>query len=395
MPIESNKPPVPLFDELCSLTNMTSVEEIREASLKDTKVKVVKGKHRKPHRGIRVSTPGSAGAGSILRHLRSAKASGKAQDRAEDSPGDNRGGKRVVSTPMNDELSKVLSNVRYGLLNNNLKFALGCSNDNTFVCGLNNEYAVNELSNDGSFINSPLDNVALNDLNSPVAESYGLKTSHDHTSMGDVGNTGVGNASSKDGIASAETGISSDREMAGPGIISEHTSMEDVVSIGVAQDSSQDGITSHKVGSGFEFGKNMKASGILKKPDGPLFSVQFGSISNSNPFYKKPVVPVKGAWNDKGIKAFGSSIPSNQFSAVVDRFGEKLKQGTEEMATKMEYMPDFVCKLDNGNKRISFTAEEVYKRRPSVFASTLWSFFGYFDGLLSGEGELDENVEGV
>ncbi|GKF35813.1 hypothetical protein Tco_0112571, partial [Tanacetum coccineum] len=178
---------------------MTSVEEICEASLKDTKVKVVKGKHRKPHRGIRVSTPGSAGAGSILRRLRLAKASGKAQDRAEDSPGDNRGGKHVVSTPMNDELSKVLSNARSGLLNNNLKFALGCSNDNTSVCGLNNEYAVNELCNYGSFINSPLDNVALNGLNSPVAESCGLKTSHDHTSMGDVGNTGVGNASSKDG----------------------------------------------------------------------------------------------------------------------------------------------------------------------------------------------------
>nr|GEY93907.1 hypothetical protein [Tanacetum cinerariifolium] len=34
---------------------------------------------------------GSAGAGSILRRLRSAKSSGKARDRNEDSPGDNRG----------------------------------------------------------------------------------------------------------------------------------------------------------------------------------------------------------------------------------------------------------------------------------------------------------------
>ncbi|GKE96148.1 hypothetical protein Tco_1581003 [Tanacetum coccineum] len=70
-------------------------------------VRVVKGKHRKPQRGIRVSTPGSAGARSVLRRLHSAKASGKARDRPEDSPGDNRGGKRVVSTPMNDEINRV------------------------------------------------------------------------------------------------------------------------------------------------------------------------------------------------------------------------------------------------------------------------------------------------
>nr|GEW83655.1 hypothetical protein [Tanacetum cinerariifolium] len=42
----------PLSDELCSLTNTTSAEEIRDASLKETKVVVVKGKHQKPHRGI-------------------------------------------------------------------------------------------------------------------------------------------------------------------------------------------------------------------------------------------------------------------------------------------------------------------------------------------------------
>nr|GFD44940.1 hypothetical protein [Tanacetum cinerariifolium] len=53
----------------------------------DTKVKVMKVKHRKPHRGIKVSTPGSAGVGYVLRRLCSAKSSGKARDRNEDSPG--------------------------------------------------------------------------------------------------------------------------------------------------------------------------------------------------------------------------------------------------------------------------------------------------------------------
>ncbi|GJU33654.1 hypothetical protein Tco_1182008 [Tanacetum coccineum] len=377
MPIESNEPPDLLFDELCSLTKMTSSEEIRDASLNVTKVKVMKGTHRKPYRGskIKVSTPGSAGASSVLRRLRSAKVAGKAHGRADGYPSDNRGGKRVVFTPMNDEISKVLSDVKSGVLNSNLKISLGCSNDNSSVCALNNEVDVNDLSNDGSFIKSPLDS-GMNVESSPVAKSCGLKTSPDHTSMGDVGNASCGFASSKDGIAIAETKILSDKEMAGSGNNTEHTSMEDVVSTCVVQDSSQDGIASYKVGSGFKFGKNTNASGILKKPDGPLFSVQFGNISNSNPFSKKHVVPIKGVWNDNRIKAFGSSILSNKFSAVVDRFAETLKQGAECMANKMEYMPDFVCKLDNRNRRINFTAEEVYKGEQTCSLQ----LYGYFVG---------------
>ncbi|GKG23028.1 hypothetical protein Tco_0388331, partial [Tanacetum coccineum] len=77
MPIELNKPPDPLLEEFCELTKMTSAEEICNASFNDTKVKVMKVKHRKPHRGVKISTPGSAGAGSLLRHLRSAKVAGK------------------------------------------------------------------------------------------------------------------------------------------------------------------------------------------------------------------------------------------------------------------------------------------------------------------------------
>ncbi|GKG51045.1 hypothetical protein Tco_0539169, partial [Tanacetum coccineum] len=85
MPIDSNKPPGPLFDEFCELIKMTSAEEICNASFNDTKVKVVKGKHRKPFRGVKISTPGSAGAGSILKRLCSAKVSGRARDRVDGS----------------------------------------------------------------------------------------------------------------------------------------------------------------------------------------------------------------------------------------------------------------------------------------------------------------------
>nr|GEX71961.1 hypothetical protein [Tanacetum cinerariifolium] len=60
-------------------------------------------------------------------------------------------------------------------------------------------------------------------------------------------------------------------------------------------------------------------------------------------------------------KRFGQPVLSNQYSAIVDRFTKKLKQGSEEMALKIEFTPNSVVKQDNGKKRIEFTAEEVIK----------------------------------
>ncbi|GJX75385.1 putative reverse transcriptase domain-containing protein [Tanacetum coccineum] len=355
MPIDNNKPPDPLIDELSILTKMTSADELCSASLNDTKV---------AHRGIKVSTPGSAGAGSVLRRLISAKVAAKARDRAEGSPRDDRSGKRVVSTPMNPEIDKVLSDFKSGSLNNNIKFAMGCSNDDSIAACSLNEVDSNDLckGNDGSFINLPLDsnhNIGLQ--NSLVAKSCGLKTSHEHTSMGDVVNTGVGIACSKDGMAIAKTCILNEKGMAGSRTWLEHSSMEGVVNTRVAQTDSQNGIASYKVGNEFEFGSNEKSKGVLKNPNGSLFNVQFGKNTTSNPFAKKSVVPKGGALNNDGSNALGSRILSNQFSADVDRFAEKLKQGTEELALKMEYVPNSVSKLENGNRRISFSAEKVYK----------------------------------
>ncbi|GKA58553.1 hypothetical protein Tco_0757741 [Tanacetum coccineum] len=188
MPFVSNEPPDPPFDEFCNPSLMTSAEVSCEASLNDSKVKVMKGSNRKAHRGvkIKISTPGSAGAGSVLRRLRTSKVAGKARDRAEGSPGDNRGGKRV-STPMNNEINEVLTDLNSGKLNSNLKFSLGCSsNDVTSGCSLNNEVVANNVSNgnDGSFIKVPLDTSPCSDRqSSPVAKSCGLKTSLDNTGM--------------------------------------------------------------------------------------------------------------------------------------------------------------------------------------------------------------------
>nr|GFD03931.1 hypothetical protein [Tanacetum cinerariifolium] len=79
MPIESNEPPDPLFDELCSLTKMTSAEEIRDASLNVTKVK---------------------------KRLRSSKVFGKACGRNDTSLVDNRGGKRAENAPVDNLINK-------------------------------------------------------------------------------------------------------------------------------------------------------------------------------------------------------------------------------------------------------------------------------------------------
>nr|GFC51064.1 hypothetical protein [Tanacetum cinerariifolium] len=171
----------------------------------------------------------SAGAGSILRRVRSAKVSGRVCERVDRSLVDFRGGKRVSAAPANDEISQVLFNIK-----------------------------------------------------------------------------------------------------AGSGIINEHTSMEDVVNTGVVHENSQDGIACNKGGRGFVFGKNEVSNGILNSPVGPFLRL----ILVISPL------------------------------------------GTEEIVLKMEYVPNYVSKLENGNRRISFSAEEVYK----CGQSCALQLYGYFIG---------------
>ena len=51
--------------------------------------------------------------------------------------------------------------------------------------------------------------------------------------------------------------------------------MEGIVNMGDVHASGVDGIASNKGGGGFEFGSNDKAKGILNKPIGPMFKVQW------------------------------------------------------------------------------------------------------------------------
>nr|GEZ39628.1 hypothetical protein [Tanacetum cinerariifolium] len=90
---------------------MTSSDDVRLESLKDTKVDVVKGKLRKPHKGS------NAGV------------------RAESSPSDAKGGKSVVSNLKTDVIKKVLSIVSSGSYNS-LKFDMGSYDENVVNCPL-------------------------------------------------------------------------------------------------------------------------------------------------------------------------------------------------------------------------------------------------------------------
>ncbi|PWA83312.1 hypothetical protein CTI12_AA169650 [Artemisia annua] len=377
MPTESNKPPDTLIKEFRILTKMTSADGIRVVSVNDAKGR--RGRPRKVKKGvkIKVSTPGSvsAGAGSTLKRLRASKVSGKARDRHEVSPMDNRVGKRIITAPVNDEISKVLSDLKSGSINSHLKFAIGStksvSYDSTSVTTDKDDCN----GNDGSFIKLPLDKCPSNNQSESVAKSSGLKNCPENNDMVGDGNISCNKDSSKDGITSAKT----DKNVCGiegPNSGSEHTGMDGVVNTGAVSPTVLDGIADGKDGNSmdFEFGNNDKSRGILKKPIGPFFNVQFGKINGANPFLKKPVGVNSKSRNDTNGKGFAATMLSNQFSADVDRFAEKLKQGSEELALKMEYFPNLVTKLENGNKRIEFSVEELV-RGGQAFALQLYGYF--------------------
>ncbi|GKG03860.1 hypothetical protein Tco_0314247, partial [Tanacetum coccineum] len=83
MSIDNNKPPDPIVEEFHILTKMTSSDDVRIVSPSVVRAKAGRGKLHKLRRGntIKVSTSSSssAGAGSMLKKLRSAKILGKAR----------------------------------------------------------------------------------------------------------------------------------------------------------------------------------------------------------------------------------------------------------------------------------------------------------------------------
>ncbi|PWA58130.1 hypothetical protein CTI12_AA396760 [Artemisia annua] len=356
--------------------------------------KMKEGKARRHRHGIRikVSSPGSAsvGAGSILRNHHLLKTTVKSRKRNESSPIDNKGAKRVIKSPNSDvEGSNMVSNLMAGSIDSNLSFEMGSTFDNKSAsklvdssvkaCGKNVIDPSNIVNgNDGSFINLPLDVSPIQcRQSSPVARNCGLETSFDTPSAGDVVSISSCGTGGRDGIVGAKTGLVCGEGIAGPNVRNEHTSMEGVVNAGGVSSNNMNGIACNKVGMDFEFGKSDSGKGILNKPSVPLLKVQFGSNVLGNPFIKNAATTsYKSNWSAGFGNAFGSTILSNQYSVVADRFAEKLKKGTEEMALKMEYTPGSVTVQENGNRRIKFSAEEVYKGGQTCSLQ----LYGYFVG---------------
>ena len=82
-----------------------------------------------------------------------------------------------------------------------------------------------------------------------------------------------------------------------------------------------------------------------------------------------------GAWNARGIKGFGNPILSNQYTADANRFAEKLKQGSEELALKMEYTPSAVSNRIMVIEEFNFQLRKSIKGGRLVLCScmvTLW-----------------------
>ncbi|GKC16473.1 hypothetical protein Tco_1013255 [Tanacetum coccineum] len=172
-----------------------------------------------------------------------------------------------------------------------------------------------EISNSSDYRTTLKIDITLEDING--------NDGCDNTSKGVGGNASCNHAGSRDGIAIAKTGIVEGMTRLNSSL--EHTGMEDVVNTSAVLTSNLDGITSNKGGYGFEFGKNNLTIGIFKKPIVPLFKVQFSESYLLNPFAHK------------------------SYTADANRFAEKLKQCSKEMALKMEYTPGVVSKLENGN----------------------------------------------
>nr|GFB79239.1 hypothetical protein [Tanacetum cinerariifolium] len=235
------------------------------------------------------------------------------------------------------------------------------------------------IRNDGSFICISCDKSPfLDDKCKPVAKSSGLINGLDPTCMGDVGSMSCDQTYSKDGIAIAEIGSGIDVDMAGPSDRDKLASMEEVVGTGLVSSNPMDGIASDKGGDKFEFGKISSSKGILNKPNKPMFTVNFvPNVKMSNPFMERPAgSSAWNAWGSNEGSSFGPTILSNQFLVDAEKFAEKLKKGSEEVALKMEYVPSAISKTENGNKRIMFSAEEVIKGGQ---VCTL-QLYGYFVG---------------
>ncbi|PWA42555.1 RNA-directed DNA polymerase, eukaryota, Reverse transcriptase zinc-binding domain protein [Artemisia annua] len=166
MPIDHVKPPDPILEEFCTLTEISS-EGLKHSSLhrSDSNLSTKprgRPKGAKNRVKLKVLSPGSAssGAGAILKRLRKSKVDGKGRSRYESSPLE-RNGKRPNSckSPIDDVVAKVLYKIR---VSSQMVFREGINDSD--LPGKNN--VIKDKSNcsmgmnDGFFINTHIEPVA-------------------------------------------------------------------------------------------------------------------------------------------------------------------------------------------------------------------------------------------
>ncbi|GJZ01678.1 reverse transcriptase domain-containing protein [Tanacetum coccineum] len=263
---------------------------------------------------VKVQPPGSAsaGAGAILKRLRSSKVMGKGRSHSRPSPDDVFRGKRPISNyvPVDDVLSKVLDRIEYDKsISKQMVFKEGLCDADRSSCNKQvnkGYYLIN--GNDGSFIKKP---------------DPGL----------------VSNGASKLNMADEKhIGVESTRK------------------------AEQDGGYGGKGDLEFVFGNVQSKKGIIKNPTIGLTMVQFGPSL----FYK-----TNNAWSsfNSGIKALNSDGSLN-----IESFAEKMKKGVEDRELHVIFDPQCVSKNSDGSRRIAISVEDI-KKGSEACSLQLYGYF--------------------
>ncbi|GKB46389.1 hypothetical protein Tco_0897142 [Tanacetum coccineum] len=366
MPLESPKPPDPILEEFRTLTGMTSSEIHHrpypcpsiEINLPKASDKPRKSLNRSKGVRIMVESPqsASAGAGSVLKRLRSSKIAGKARIRNEISPVNVNRGKRSNSSTIvvDDVLSKVLDRISYDKgISEEMTFREGTVDSikkssivdkcNSDVKNSGKHMVTNcdIVENDGSFINEPVRSVIVendeHDIRSDKVECREDFNMVDNTLPTD--NVSTHNVADVEHVADSHVRN---------------------VDNGVNGDGCNEG------GTEFVFGSNYGSKGILNKPTVRLSSVQFGP----NLFHKHKS---STAWSygKFGVKNWNADGYLN-----IECFAEKMKKGVEDRELQMSYVPQFVSKQENGARRIDISVEDIKKGSEACYLQ----LYGYFVG---------------
>ncbi|PWA85504.1 RNA-directed DNA polymerase, eukaryota, Reverse transcriptase zinc-binding domain protein [Artemisia annua] len=336
MPPDPPKPPDAITEEFCTLTGMTSMGLSHKPIVPSDVNHPPKpcGRPRKAsnsHSGIciRVKSPpsASAGAGSILKRLRSSKLNGKGRSRNSSRNDVRVEGKRSISTPLDDVLTKVIEKISADkVVSSQMKFKEGSNVAHSHysksimidlrrskVHLTGNESLISE--NDGSFINKPIEVVSSD------------KGVGDNQSMG-----------------SDKVDIQEDFNMldanVDPGLVSKDASSHNVAGEEHVRDenikkTNKDGGGGVQGSFEFVFGSKNGVSGILNKPPVVLNSVHFGpSLFHRN-----------GSSNVWASKKAGVNAVNSDGSLNIESFAEKMKKGAEDRELLMQYVLQSVSKL--------------------------------------------------